>query len=122
MGQRSIEDFNAAINEVAVQVKRSVDARLKKKSWKYVIFDVRWYPNGSIYTSRMHVMLSDGTLKRENDPDCDELEDTLYAIGKMRVEVFPQIWFGCSLQVSPDGNCEVGFNYDSTCATANDFV
>jgi hypothetical protein len=88
------------------------------KRWTAVVLDVRYSANAKSFIDKTRVEYKDGTRSSVRLPA--EVVMQLINLGNSRPQGKDR-WYGMLLRVSPEGQCETQFNYDSHCAEDESF-
>lgn len=89
-----------------------------ESAWTGAVLDVRFDEQGK-YASKIRATRASGEVVSLSEPA--DITAQLTELNNVRPTGETR-WYGVKLNLTPAGKCNVGFNYDPTCASAPDFL
>jgi hypothetical protein len=116
-------EFQRILDNIGQILLDEVRTEMSAREWSSAFFEIRGAAKSATRISKLRIILPDGKQISQDDPPIEKtpiesiLDPMFDHLWKMRDSSFPDKWYGIKVTIHPDGECKVGFNYDSKCAT-----
>jgi hypothetical protein len=114
VNKEGLIEFTEDLKSLARELYASVSAHVEPGAdWGRAHLDARFVEDGLSWSTKVRVILMDGTVK--SIVESDTATRLLDQVWQGQGTAVPHRWYGLRLSITSSGQCDVKFNYDPNC-------